>query len=92
MIELELNKKNLIEVDFSKETFEKAKYRVQQLKFFHTWVFYYFYCADHKFLKHLFKNAFTFSDTLFKKTLEQIRSKKEFRERLKQIYSPQSNI
>lgn len=65
MIELELNKKNLIEIDLKKYNKEEAILRIQKLKFFHTWVFYYFYCADHKLIKNIFKNKFTFVRSLF---------------------------
>ena len=63
MIQLELNKANMVCIDFNKicdGNREEAKYKVQLLKFFHTWVFYYFYCADHKFIKHILKSKFTF--------------------------------
>ena len=62
MIELELNKKNLIEVNFKDicSTLEEVKLNILKLRFFHTWVFYYFYCADHKFIKNVFKGKYTF--------------------------------
>jgi len=74
MIELELNKKNLIEIDFSKicSTLEEVKLCILKLKFFHTWVFYYFYCADHKFIKNIFKSKYTFVQMLFGDALNQI--------------------
>ena len=67
MIELELNKKNLIEMDFSMicSSLEEVKVHILKLKFFHTWVFYYFYCADHKFIKNIFKRKYTFVEKLF---------------------------
>ena len=89
MIELELHKKNLISIEIDVQTPQSmadAKRKVQQLKFFHTWVFYYFYCADHKFIKHLLKNKFTFVKTLFGKTIEQLFKKKEYQERIKFVY------
>jgi len=78
----------MLKFDLNKETsgLKQAKYRVQQLKFFHTWVFYYFYCADQKFLKHIFKNKFTFVRTLFAGTLDQIYARPEYCDRIKSIY------
>lgn len=88
MIELELNKKNTLEVNFKEfcKDVGQAKTRIQQLKFFHTWVFYYFYCADHKFLHHVLKNKFTFVQTLFKETLDVLYRRPEYRERIRFIY------
>lgn len=65
IIELELNHKNLIEIDFQEicqNDMDECRYRIQMLKFFHTWIFYYFYCADHKFIKHVLKNKFSFTE------------------------------
>jgi hypothetical protein len=38
-----------------------------KLAFFHYWLFYYLYSADHKFLKAIFKNKFAFVNYLFSK-------------------------
>lgn len=36
-----------------------------KLSFFHYWIFYYLYSADHKFLEAIFKNEFAFVSYLF---------------------------
>lgn len=46
------------------------------LQFFHTWVFYYLYSADHKFIKAILKQKFPFCQTLFQQELDKLRSKK----------------
>lgn len=38
---------------------------LHKLKFFHTWLFFYFYSADQKFIKNLLKSRFDFSYILF---------------------------
>lgn len=90
MIELELNKKNLIEIDLSKicSTLEEVKLCILKLKFFHTWVFYYFYCADHKFIKNIFKSKYTFVQMLFGDALNQIYRREQFCKNVKKIYCP----
>lgn len=65
LIHLELSNRNLITLDF-REQFggdnqEVAQRHLQKLKFFHTWLFFYFYCADQKFMKNLFRGKFDFS-------------------------------
>jgi len=94
MIELELNKINTLSIDFKvlcNNSVAKAKEKVQLLKFFHTWVFYYFYCADHKFIKHVLKNKFTFVRTLFSKALDQLYSRDTFKKRVKFVYCPNNS-
>lgn len=36
-----------------------------KLSFFHYWIFYYLYSADHKFLEAIFRNEFAFVSYLF---------------------------
>jgi hypothetical protein len=44
-----------------------------KLQFFHTWLFYYFYSADHKFLKAIIKGKFPFAHHLFPAELDLLR-------------------
>jgi hypothetical protein len=83
IIQLELNKGNIIELELGGSDIHT---RIQKLKFFHTWIFYYFYCADHKFIKHIFKGKFTFVQTLFGKELKLI--KKRAMQNIRDVYSP----
>jgi hypothetical protein len=55
-----------------------------KLQFFHTWMFYYLYSADHKFLKAVFKNKFTFVQHLFKQDIDKVRLKHSFT--IRQVY------
>jgi hypothetical protein len=48
---------------------------LKMLQFFHTWVFYYMYSADHKFIKAILKQKFPFG-SLFIKEFDRLRSKK----------------
>lgn len=93
MIELELNKKNLIEIDLNeginddpKKAREEAILRIQKLKFFHTWIFYYFYCADHKLIKNIFKNKFTFVKPIFGEQLTMIYARKDLSRIVREVY------
>lgn len=92
MIELELSDKNLIRIDLP-GNWEDAAMLIQKLKFFHTWVFYYYYSADHKFINHIIKYKFTFSKTLFKEVLDVIYDKKHpnFQKNIQYIYCQWKN-
>ena len=83
LIEIELNKENSVKLTM---TMPDAEEQIQRLKFFHTWVFYYFYCADFKFMQHLLKNKFTFSNKLFGPTMRTIYSRKDSCKTIKQIF------
>ena len=45
------------------------------LQFFHTWVFYYLYSADHKFIKAILKQKFPFV-SLFQTEMDKLRCNK----------------
>jgi hypothetical protein len=87
MIQLELNKQNMLVLDFNalcSGSKSAAIYKTQLLKFFHTWVFYYFYCADHKFIKHILKSKFTFGKILFGAELNSLFTR--YRKAVKFVY------
>lgn len=49
------------------ELSESKEPKLIKLQFFHTWIFYYLYSADHKFLKAILKQKFPFVHHLFAK-------------------------
>jgi len=52
MVELQMSRDGaiLLEVDQLEKEVPNA---FEKLRFFHTWVFYYFFCADHLFFEHI---------------------------------------
>ena len=69
-LHLQLSSRNTIVLDLGAESSDDhAILKMQKLRFFHTWTFFYFYSAEHKFLKRLLKGKFTFSQPLFGTTL-----------------------
>lgn len=57
---------------------------LSRLHFFHIWIFYYLYSADHKLLKAILTKKFTFVNTLFGKDVDRLR--KNFRKEIETIY------
>ena len=57
------------------------------MKFFHTFIFYYFYSADWKFLKNILKSKFTFAKELFGDVLEKLFEKDEVCKSIQSILS-----
>ena len=49
-----------------------------KLSFFHYWIFYYLYSADHKFFKAIFKNKFAFVKYLFSNDFKLMRKFPQF--------------
>lgn len=68
LIQLDLSHGNLVQLDFSERP-EQAQQEILKLKFFHTWIFYYFYCADCKLIKNIVKLKFDFAVPLFEHEL-----------------------
>lgn len=89
----------MIELDFKAITKGKKRPRfmevqefMHKLKFFHTWLFYYFYSADQKFLKNLVKCKFQFSTVLFIDELDHIYRSRKLSEVLWKIYAPKLTL
>lgn len=55
-----------------------------KLQFFHTWVYYYFYSADHKFIKAILKLKFPFAQHLFAPELDLL--KRRYLQVVKNVY------
>lgn len=70
LIQLDLSQENLVELDLSKKSAEQADMDLLKLHFFHTWTFYYFYCADGKLIKNIVKLRFDFAAPLFYEELK----------------------
>lgn len=47
--------------DMNRQKFDKKQQALSMLQFFHTWVFYYLYSADHKFIMAILKQKFPFT-------------------------------
>ncbi len=47
--------------DMTRQNFDKKQQGLSMLQFFHTWVFYYLYSADHKFIMAILKHKFPFT-------------------------------
>lgn len=69
LIQLDLSHRNLVQLDFSKKSYDQAQRAILKLQFFHTWIFYYFYCADCKLIKNILKLKFDFAVPLFEREL-----------------------
>ena len=88
-----MSPENLLVLDFKKlckgaNKYEEVQIFLQKLKFFHTWLFYYFYSADQKFIKNILKSQFKFTKQLFGPELARIYSSPLFKRNLRKIYCP----
>jgi hypothetical protein len=95
LLKLELSPANMIRLDFEaiaaasgRPRYNAVQVFLHKLKFFHTWLFYYFYSADQKFLKNLIKCRFQFSTVLFGGELTRIYESKTLTKILQKIYCP----
>lgn len=53
--------------------------QLEKLQFFHVWIFYYLYSADHKFLKAILKQKFPFC-SLFSKEIRRLIKPNKYKE------------
>ena len=61
-----------------------------KLQCYHSWLFYYLYSADYKFLKAVLKNKFDFASVLFGRDISRLLSNKNYRALLEKLYSPKT--
>ena len=83
-----MSHKNLITLDFAGKPYKEVQLMILKLKFFHTWIFFYFYCADSKFIKNILKSKFDFVSQLFMEELNTIFKSESCVSLIKRIYSP----
>ena len=58
-----------------------------KLQCFHSWLFYYLYSADYKFLKAILKNKFDFVSVLFGKDIRRLVSNENYKNMIRKVYS-----